>query len=140
MSSVANDLLPNLSSTIQTKIMSLYEEKHRRICLVFQEVLLFMHISYDGLTTPNAIGIFGIIGHFTDEKRRLQAFLLIIVEVERAHTGKQLVTQMFGVLDKYHIKDYLGYFVMDNAITNDCMVTSILEQFFKIDGLSYDSL
>lgn len=63
-----------------------------------------------------------------------------MVEVEGAHMGEQLATQMFGVLDQYHIKDRLGYFVMDNATANDRMVTAISEQLFETDGLSCDSL
>ena len=140
VNSVTNDLFPNSGSTIWARIMSLYEEGQRRICLVLQEALSSIHISCDGWTTPDAIGIFGIVGHFTDEEGRLQALLLAMVEVEGAHTGEQLATQMFNVLDQYHIKDCLGYFVMDNATANDCMVTSISEQLFETDGLSYDSL
>lgn len=65
--------------------------------------------------------------------------LLALVEVEGAHTGEQLAAHMFMVLDQYHIKDRLGYFVMDNATANDRMVTSISHQLFEKDGLSYNS-
>lgn len=119
--------------------MSLYEEGQRRICLVLQDALSSIHISCDGWTAPNALGIFGIVGHFTNEKGRLQALLLALVEVEEAHTGEQLAAHMFIVLDQYHIKDCLGYFVMDNVTANDRMVTSISHQFFEKNGLSYNS-
>ena len=139
VNSAANDLLPNSDSTIRAKIMSLYEEGQRRICLVLQDALSSIHISFDGWTAPNALGIFGIFGHFTNEEGRLQALLLALVEVEGAHTGEQLAAHMFMVLDQYHIKDRLGYFVMDNATANDRMVTSISHQLFEKDGLSYNS-
>lgn len=78
----ANDLLPNSGLTIWARIMSLYEKGQRRIYLVLQEALSSIHISYNGWTTPNTIGIFGIVGHFTDKEGRLQALLLVMVEVE----------------------------------------------------------
>ena len=46
---------------------------------------------------------------------------------------------MFMVLDQYHIKDSLGYFIMDDTTANDCVVVSILHQLFEKDGLSYNS-
>ena len=139
VNSAANDLLPNSGSTIRAGIMSLYEERQRRICLILQDALSSIHISCDGWTTSNALEIFGIVGHFTNEEGRLQALLLALVEVEGAHTGEQLAAHMFMVLDQYHIKDRLGYFVMDNATANDRMVTSISHQLFEKDGLSYNS-
>ena len=81
---------------------------------------------YDSWTAPNALEIFGIVGHFTNEEEKLQALLLALVEVEGAHTGEQLAAHMFLVLDKYHIKDCFGYFVINNATANDCIITSIL--------------
>lgn len=45
---------------------------------------------------------------------------------------------MFMVLDQYHIKDRLGYFVMGDATTNDRIVTSISHQHFEKDRLSYN--
>ena len=139
VNSAANDLLRNSGSTIRNRIMSLHQEGQRRICLVLQDALSSIHILCDGWTTPNALGIFGIVGHFTNEEGKLQALLLALVEVEGAHTGEQLAAHIFMVLDQYHIKDRLGYFVMDNATANDRMVTSISHQLFEKDGLSYNS-
>lgn len=62
-----------------------------------------------------------------------------MVEIEGAHAGEQLAAHIFMVLDQYHTKDHLGYYVMDNATANDCMVTSISHQLFEKDGLSYNS-
>lgn len=47
---------------------------------------------------------------------------------------------MFGVLDQCYIKDCLGYFIINNTITNNCMVTSVLEELFQRNKNSYDSL
>ncbi len=105
--------------------MNLYEEGQRRICLVLQDGLSSIHISCDGWTPPNALGIFGIVGYFTNEEGRLQALLLPLVEVEGAYTGEQLAAHIFMVLDQNHIKDRLRYFVIDNATHNDRMVISI---------------
>ncbi len=73
VNSAANDLLLNSDSTIQAGIMSVYEEGQRRICLVLQDALSSIHISCDGWTSPNTLGIFGIVGHVTNEEGKLQA-------------------------------------------------------------------
>ncbi len=139
VNSAANDFLPNSCSTIRARMMSLYEEGQRRIYLVLQDALSSIHISYDVWTSPNDLEILGIVSHLTNEERRLQALLLALVKVERAHTGKQVDAHIFMVLDQYHIKDRLGDSVMDNATSNDRMLTSISHQLFDKDGLSYNS-
>ncbi len=68
--------------------MSLYEEKQRRICLILQDALLSIHISCYCWTLPNTFEIFGIVGHFTDGEKILQALLLALVEVKEAYTGE----------------------------------------------------
>ncbi len=88
---------------------------------------------------PNALGIFEIVGYFTFGKRTLQALLLALIEIEKAYKREQLAANMFTVQYQYHIKNRLGYFVLDNGISNNCMVTSISDQLFENDRLSHDS-
>ncbi len=95
LSESLDEMLANSGSTIRARIMDLYEEGQRQMCLVLQEALSSIHIAGDGWTAPNALGIFGIVGHFTNEEGTLQALLLALVEVKGAHTGEQIATQMF---------------------------------------------
>ena len=139
VNSVANELLPNSGTTIRPRIMSLYQEGQRRICLVLQDALSSIHISCDGCIAPNSLGIFGIVGHFTDEEGTLQALLLALVEIKGVHSGEQLATHMLTVLDEYHIRDRLGYFVMDNATANDPMVSAISDQLLETDRVNYNA-
>ncbi len=83
--------------------------------MVLQDALSSIHILCDGWTSLNTLGIFEIVGHFTNEEGRLLALLLALVEIEEANTGEQLAAYMFMVMDRYHTKDCLGYFVIDNA-------------------------
>ena len=125
VNSAINNLLPNSGSTIQIRIIRLYKERQRYICLVLQDSLSSTHISYDCWTSPNALGIFGIVGHFADKEGRIQALLQASVEVEGAYTEEQLAANMFKILNKYDIKYRPGYFVIDNATANNRIVTSI---------------
>lgn len=83
--------------------------------------------------------IFGIIGHFTNKEGTLQALLLVLVEIERVLSREQLATHMIIVFDEYYIKDRLDYFIMDTTTTNNYMVSSILDQFFETDKVSYNT-
>lgn len=87
----------------------------------------------------NGLGILGVVGHFTDEDGNLQTLLLSLIEIEGAHTGEQFAQEIFQVLDVYHIKDHLWYFMMDNAASNDRMLTCISDKLFAEEGMDYDS-
>lgn len=46
---------------------------------------------------------------------------------------------MFAMLDEYYIRDYIGYFIMDNATANNYMFSSISDNFFKTNKVNYNT-
>lgn len=65
--------------------------------------------------------------------------LLTLIEVKKEHTGEQLAVYIFIVLDQYHMKDFLSYFIIDNAIINNYRIISILHKLFEKNRLRYNS-
>lgn len=43
------------------------------------------------------------------------------------------------ILDKYFIQDCFGYFIIDNATNNYCIVLAILEQLFETKKVDYNA-
>ena len=74
-------------------------KKNNAVSAWFFKILYPLFIFCDGWIAPNALEDFRYVGHFTNEKKKLQALLLALVEVEGAHTGEQLAAYIFMVLD-----------------------------------------
>ena len=62
-----------------------------------------------------------------------------MIELQGSHSGENLADEVFWILDIYHIKDRLGYFVMDNATANDRMLSCISNHLMEKDGILYDA-
>lgn len=61
----ANEALPNSHNTIRSRVMELNQEGKHRVALILQAGLSSIHITCDAWTTPNDIGVWGIVSHFT---------------------------------------------------------------------------
>lgn len=46
---------------------------------------------------------------------------------------------ILAVLDEYHIRNNLGYFIMDNVTINNYILSSISDQLFEIDKINYNT-
>lgn len=135
---VANSLLPNSHNTIPSRVMDLFTEGKRWISLMLQSALSSIHITCDAWTTPNQLGAWGIVGHFTSEDGSLYDLLLSLSEQEGSHSGYNQAQLILKALTLYNIRNRLGHFVMDNASTNDTIMDYITADL-EDEGIAYDA-
>ncbi len=83
-----------------------------------------IHISFDLWTAPNNLVYFDVIAHFLDTKKFLRTVVLAVRNIHGDHSGKN---QPKPVIEKYALKEKLGYFITDNASCNDICVTKIID-------------
>ncbi len=82
----ANNALTNSHNTIQSRVIELYSERKRCVSFMLQAALSLIHITCDAWTTPNHLGEWGVVSHFTSEQRFLQELLLLLSEQEESHS------------------------------------------------------
>ena len=78
-----------------------------------------VHITCDMWTSPNHLGILAVVAYFTSEKLRLITVTLAVIKVKGEHLGVNLARIIERVVNKFGIRRKLGYFVIDNATSND---------------------
>ena len=117
--------------------MELYAEGKRRVSFMLQAALSSIHITCDAWTTPNHLGAWGVVSHFTSEERLLRELLLSLSEQEGSHSGQNQARLVLKTLTSYKIRNRLGHFVMDNASTNDTLMEYIAEDL-EDEGIAYD--
>ncbi|KAG9765707.1 hypothetical protein KCU73_g314, partial [Aureobasidium melanogenum] len=75
--------------------------------------------SFDAWSSRSHLPFLGIYAHFIDEDYRLATCLLALKYLEGRHTGERLGTVLFEVLTTYDLTGKIGWFVADNASSND---------------------
>ena len=124
----AEALLPRSGNTIRSWILNEYKRRKIHLCeKVLAHATSVVHISFDLWTAPNNTAYIDIVGHFLDQNKQLRTVLLAVRNMHGDHSGKNQAKAILPVLDEYLLKAKLGYFITDNASSNDTCITEIID-------------
>ena len=95
--------------------------------VILRQAYLSVYISFDLWTSSSNSTYVNVICHFDDVNKRLRTLLLAIRHIQGDHDGKNQTKFILSILMKYSLKEKLGYFITDNASSNDICVMQIVE-------------
>lgn len=84
-----------------------------------------IHITVDLWTSGNRKSVMGIISHFLNSQGELKHKVLAVRELQGDHSGENQAIVVVDVLTDYEIEERLGFFVGDNASSNDALCKSL---------------
>lgn len=113
--------LPASADTIRGWTVRIYEGQKKRVQKDLQEALSKIHITVDLWTSGNRKSILGIIGHYIGKEGKLKHNVLAVRELQGDHSGENQAAVVADVLVDYEIEYKLGFFVGDNAQSNDTL-------------------
>jgi hypothetical protein len=106
-------------NTIRGDIIELFEESKAVIKQHLQVARSRIHLSFDLWTSPNYKAMLAIVGHWTSEGYTVKTSLMGIRQIEGRHNGENMAGIVFDIAREFEIIDKLGWFVTDNASSND---------------------
>ena len=116
-----DEYLPGNADTIRGWTIRTYEAQKKRIQTDLHKSLSKIHITVDLWTSGNRKSILGIIGHYIGKEGTLKHNVLAVRELQGDHSGENQAAVVADVLVDYEIEYNLGFFVGDNAQTNDTL-------------------
>lgn len=129
---LASQMLPEHHSTVCSWIRQTFESRRQVIFNLVKNSKSAVHLSFDLWTTSNAFNYLGIVGHFVDVEDERRNVLLRLLRLVGPHSGENMATYVKAVIDQYELGSKLGYFMLDNAESNDtCLET--LAKWFPMD-------
>ncbi|KAK9187258.1 hypothetical protein WN944_018650 [Citrus x changshan-huyou] len=111
----------------KTKIRSMLEEAHSRICL-----------TTDLWTSITADGYLCLTAHFIDKGWNLQKKVLNFFEMPTPHTGVALAEKILSLLCEWGIEKRIFSLTVDNASSNDVCVVMLKSQLRLRNALVCD--
>jgi len=118
------ELLPS-RNTFRGWVVAEFKKEKRRVRKELKKARSKIHLSFDLWTSPNFYSIAGIVAHFIDSNGYRQTQLLAIRHL-KGHSGANIAESVYRVIREYRIQDQVGFFVLDNASSNDVAVDCIL--------------
>ena len=83
-------------------------------------------ILFDLWTSPNAFGVLGVTAHFISKTGKRRHVVLGLCEVVSEHSGENMAAVLLEIFKDYGISGNIGYFMADNAESNDTCIEAIL--------------
>ena len=87
-------------------------------------------ISFDLWTSPNALGVLGVVAHFINQAGKRRHVVLGLREVISEHSGENMAAVLLDIFKNYRIRGNIGYFMADNAESNDTCIDAILRALY----------
>ena len=122
-------LIPS-RNTIRNWIVEEFEQRKRELRRELRAARTNIHISFDLWTSPNYYAIMAIIAHYIDSIGARQAKLLAFRSLDGEHTGENMASLLVKVFREYKIGSRIGFFVLDNASSNDVCVDLALRKLY----------
>jgi hAT family C-terminal dimerisation region len=120
--------IPRAGNTVRAWIITEFQRHQEAVKRELHTSKSRIHLSFDLWTSPNNMAFVGIVGHFMSSKFKVQNTLLGFRRLRGTHTGNNIAEAVLKVIYKYGLShDTIGWFVLDNASSNDTCVAEILK-------------
>jgi len=121
--------LPKAARTIRSWVMTAFMSKKEQLREDLQHSKSRISISFDLWTSPNPYAILGVVAMWIDAAGKRRSTVLGMRRVYGEHTGENVGSIVLELLKEYNIGgDSIGYFMLDNASSNDTAVDLILKE------------
>ncbi|PWI65082.1 hypothetical protein PCL_07381 [Purpureocillium lilacinum] len=125
--------LPKAAKTIRSWVMDAFLSKKQRLREDLQRSRSRISISFDLWTSSNPYSVLGVVAMWIDTAGKRRTTVLGIRRVYGEHTGEHLGLVVLELLKEYDIGgDQIGYFILDNASSNDHAVELILKELCSL--------
>ena len=122
-------LIPS-RTTIRSWVVSEFRKQKRQLRDDLRDARSNIHLSFDLWTSPNYYAIIAIVAHYIDKNGLRQTKLLAMRRLEGEHSGANQAQIVLDVIGEYKIGGRIGYFMLDNASSNDTAVDLILKTLY----------
>lgn len=120
--------LPKAARTIRSWVMNAFISKKQQLGEDLHHSRSRISISFDLWTSPNPYAILGVVAMCIDATGKRRSTVLGMRRVYGEHTGENVGSVVLELLKEYNINgDSIGYFMLDNASSNDTAVETILK-------------
>jgi hypothetical protein len=115
---------------IRAWIMEEFSRRKRLLRREFRKARSNIHLSFDLWSSPNCMAVIAINAHWIDSTGRRRTTLLALKEIIGSHSGEAQAAVILRVIKDYKIGKRVGFFMLDNATSNDTAVDIILSKLY----------
>ena len=120
--------IPKAGNTIRDWILAEFERRQEEVKQQLFASKSQIHLSFDLWTSPNHLSFIRVVAHYMSPQYRVETVLLGLRRLRGPHSGENIAEAIVKVIHKYELpSSQIGWFVLDNASSNDTCVAEILK-------------
>ncbi|OBS15181.1 hypothetical protein FPOA_13923 [Fusarium poae] len=123
-------LLPKARLVVRRWIIEAFEARKDSLRQEMQTAHSNISISFDIWTSPNYQAILGCVAHFINRSGKRRTVVLALRELVGEHSGENMADVLLHIFDDYGISGRIGYFMADNASSNDACIDLVLKALY----------
>jgi len=124
-------LLPKVADTLRQWVKDAFEVKKEKLRQDMREAHSNISVSFDLWTSPNYLAILGIVAHFISKDGKRRTAVLGLRELMGEHSGENMAEVLLQIFKDYKISGRIGYFMADNASSNDTCIDAVLQALYS---------
>lgn len=124
------DILPRVSLTLRRWILAEYSKYKVLLKEDIRLALSNIYISFNMQSSLNSYTIVSVYSHFIDKRGIRRTELLGFRRLYSNYSSKNQAVTLLKVVKEYKIKARTGYFVYDNAKSNDTTVDIVVKELY----------
>lgn len=127
----AADALWVSHNSVASFVMRLYRYMEPQVITMLSSAISKIHISFDGWTAKGGKrGFYGIVAHFADTNGVVRDLPIALPQLTGSHSGERIAEIIDKTLVAFSIIfGRIGYFVLDNAYSNDTAVAALASKY-----------
>lgn len=118
----ADAWMPETANTVKIWLLRQFQAQKTPVRTVLAEALSQIHIGTDLWRAPSRKEFLAVTAEGIKKDGQPFHFLLGLKELKGSKSGEEQAPFVLEVLKDFNIQKKLGYFVMDNDVTNDTML------------------
>jgi hypothetical protein len=127
------EYLYHTGASIKVLILRDFAARKERVRQRLSKSKSKIHISFDLWTSSNSLAMLGIVAHYLDESLVSKSLIIAMRELKGDHSGLSQSKILASVIREFEVQDSIGYFISDNATSNDLAVFHTCEELKLAD-------
>lgn len=119
--------VPKDYHTMRAWLIEAYHQKQTVLKGILKGSKSNVHLSFDLWTSNNNIALLAVVSHFVDEEYNIRTILLALHWIKGNHSDENLAHTVLQVIHDYDLQSKFGYFILNNAESNNTCVEAILQ-------------
>jgi hypothetical protein len=123
------NLIPT-GDTIRTWILQEFNDRKIEFkTQLLQNAQSKIHLSFDLWTSDGTtMSLMAVVAHYLDKSFINRTRLVALRRLYGSHSGENMAKMLLGIIQEFELTDRLGYFMIDNADSNDTCLEHLIRE------------